>query len=99
MHGIEIEISAGGAERDGRSHKQVLERRIGDRPAYTLVFDGLRRGQLHALESTTCLRTRDVPVSAAEITELDWRARPPGARSVARAGARGPWRQCGCAWT
>ena len=41
--GTEVEISPAG-EDDRRSHKDVLERRMGGRPAYTAVFDGLREG-------------------------------------------------------
>jgi hypothetical protein len=72
MHGIEVEISASGAERDGR-HKQVLERTIGERPAYTLVFDRLAEGS-YTLWVGDEPRDRDVRVAAAEVTELDWRA-------------------------
>jgi hypothetical protein len=72
MHGTEIEISASGAERDGR-HKQVLERTIGERPAYTLVFDKLAEGS-YTLWVGDEPRARDVRVDAAEVTELDWRA-------------------------
>src|SRR5712691_9984162 len=41
MLGVEVEISATGQD-DRRSHKDVLEREINGRPAYTAVFDKLR---------------------------------------------------------
>lgn len=71
MHGIEVEISASGAARDGR-HKQVLERAIGERAAYTLVFDKLAEGS-YTLWVGDEPRARDVRVAAARVTELDWR--------------------------
>ena len=43
LHGTEIEISPDGADGD-RSHKDVLERAIGDRAAFTAVFDRLPEG-------------------------------------------------------
>ena len=57
--------------RDGR-HKQVLERSVGDRSAYTLVFDRLAEGSYSLWLGDDALAT-DVPVCAAEVTELDWR--------------------------
>jgi hypothetical protein len=71
MHGVEVEISATGAERDGR-HKQVLERSAGDRPAYTLVFDKLLEGS-YTLWVADEPRAEAVEVAAAAVTELDWR--------------------------
>ncbi len=71
MHGVEVEISPTGAERDGR-HKQVLERSAGERPAYTLVFDQLAQGS-YTLWVDDDQRARDVAVRACEVTELDWR--------------------------
>ena len=43
MLGVEVEISATGQD-DRRSHKDVLEREINGRPAYTAVFDNIREG-------------------------------------------------------
>ena len=44
MLGVEVEISASG-EDDRRSHKEVLEREINGRPAYTAVFDNVPAGR------------------------------------------------------
>jgi hypothetical protein len=70
--GTEIEISPAG-EDDRRSHKDVLERRMGDRPAYTAVFDGLREGA-YTLWSRDVPRARDVRITGGAIAEVDWRA-------------------------
>jgi hypothetical protein len=70
MHGVEIEISP--SEDDSRrSHKQVLEREIGGRPAFTAVFDKLGEGD-YTLWVDDTARRRGVAVSVGEITELDW---------------------------
>jgi hypothetical protein len=71
MHGIEIEISPSGHD-EQRSHKQVLERSIGGRPAYTAVFDGLTAGR-YTLWVGGQARARAVPVTGGTIGELDWR--------------------------
>jgi hypothetical protein len=72
MHGIEIEISPAGD--DGRrAHKQVLERDIGHRPAFTAVFDGLAGGA-YTLWIEGRPRARGVSVEASAVAELDWRA-------------------------
>lgn len=77
MHGVEVEISP--AEDDSRrSHKQVLERFIGGRPAYTAVFDQLPTGR-YTLWSDGAPRVRNVVVGAEEIAQLTW----PTGRSVA----------------
>ena len=73
MHGIEIEISRAG-EDDKRTHKQVLERKIGDRPAFTAVFDGLREGR-YTLWLDDRPRARDVEIEGGQISELDWRTK------------------------
>lgn len=70
--GTEVEISAAG-EDDRRSHKDVLERRMGGLPAYTAVFDGLRAGA-YTLWSHDVPRTRDVTITGGAIAEVDWRA-------------------------
>jgi hypothetical protein len=71
LHGREIEISP--AEDDGRrSHKEVLERNINGKSAFTAVFDGLSRGD-YTLWTDGNARTRGVRVSGGEITQLDWR--------------------------
>jgi hypothetical protein len=72
LHGVEIEISP---ERDlaARCHKQVLERSIGGRPAFTAVFDALPAGA-YALWRDGRPCARGVSVDAGAIAELDWRA-------------------------
>jgi hypothetical protein len=86
MHGIEIEISP--LEDDGRrSHKQVLERDIEDRPAFTAVFDGLTAGA-YTLWVDGRARARRVSVEAGAVAELDWRAAEVGARAAAVSRAR-----------
>ena len=76
MHGTEIEISPA-AQDASRSHKEVLERRIGDRPAFTAVFDRLASGR-YTLWVEDTPRVREVHVTGGEITELDWPGSPPG---------------------
>jgi hypothetical protein len=72
LHGVEIEISPDGD--DGhRSHKQVLERSISGRPAFTAVFDGLRAGA-YSLWTNGHRRARGVTVAGGSIGTLDWRA-------------------------
>jgi hypothetical protein len=70
MLGVEIEISAAG-EDDRRSHKDVLERAINGRPAYTAVFDKLREGT-YTLWVDGVARARGVSITGAEVAELDW---------------------------
>jgi hypothetical protein len=72
MHGVEIEISPAGEDHK-RSHKQVLERRLGERPAFTAVFDGLPAGR-YTLWVDDEARAREVEIEGARIAELDWRA-------------------------
>ena len=71
MHGVEIEISPVADEHD-RSHKQVLERKQGEEPAFTAVFDGLRQGR-YALWVDSRARAREVEIAGGQITHLDWR--------------------------
>ncbi len=71
MHGIEIEISPAG-EDDKRTHKQVLERRVNERAAFTAVFDGLHAGR-YTLWVDDQPRARNVVIEGAGIAELDWR--------------------------
>jgi hypothetical protein len=49
MHGVEVEISPHGRD-DDRSHKEVLERSINGRPAYTAVFESLEPGGIAELD-------------------------------------------------
>jgi hypothetical protein len=70
MHGTEVEISASG-EDDSRSHKEVLEREINGRPAYTAVFDNVREGR-YTLWVDDVARERGVVVLGGSVAELDW---------------------------
>ena len=72
MHGVEVEISADGADRDGR-HKQVLERSIAGRAAFTAVFDELAEG-CYTLWVGDEPRSRGVGVRGGHVAELDWRS-------------------------
>ncbi len=76
LHGTEVEISPRG-EDASRSHKEVLERRMGDRPAFTAVFDRLASGR-YTLWVNNTPRVREVQIMGGEITELDWSGSPPG---------------------
>ncbi len=71
MHGAEVEISREGEGRTG-AHKQVLDRPIGERSSFTLLYDGLASGR-YILWVGDEPRARHVAVEAGEITELDWR--------------------------
>jgi hypothetical protein len=71
MHGVEVEISPSGRD-DQRRHKQVLERSMGGRPAYTAVFDGLTAGS-YTLWVDDKPRARSVRIAGSAIAELDWR--------------------------
>lgn len=70
MHGVEIEISPAG-EDDRRSHKEVLERRAGERPAFTAVFDGLPAGR-YTLWVHGDRRATDVEIIAGTVSDLHW---------------------------
>jgi hypothetical protein len=70
MHGVEVEISASGHD-DERTHKDVLEREINGRPAYTAVFDKLSEGT-YTLWVDDVARASDVVVTGAAVAELDW---------------------------
>jgi hypothetical protein len=71
LHGVEVEISPA-LDDTRRSHKEVLERRIAGRPAYTAVFDGLNCGRYTLWVHGRAL-ARGVVVTAEKVTELDWR--------------------------
>ncbi len=75
MLGVEVEISATGQD-DRRSHRDVLEREIAGRPAYTAVFDRIRQGT-YTLWVGDLARERGVVVVGGAIAELDWSAAPP----------------------
>jgi hypothetical protein len=70
MVGVEVEISAAGSDGE-RTHKEVLEREIGERPAYTAVFDRVRAGS-YTLWVDDIARERGVAVSGGAVAELDW---------------------------
>jgi hypothetical protein len=70
MLGVEVEISPAGQD-ERRSHKDVLEREINGRPAYTAVFDNIREGA-YTLWINDVARERDVVVRGGAISELDW---------------------------
>jgi len=70
MHGVEVEISAAGRD-DARSHKEVLEREINGRPAYTAVFDNVREGS-YTLWVDDVARERGVVVTGGAVAELHW---------------------------
>jgi hypothetical protein len=78
LHGLEIEISPADDD-EHRSHKEVLERDSGGKPAYTAVFDQLPAGT-YTLWSAGVARVRGVAVAGGQIVELSW---PAGARSAA----------------
>jgi hypothetical protein len=71
LHGEEIEISPAGND-DQRSHKDVLERSINGRAAFTAVFDGLGAGH-YTLWNRDHAREREVAITGGRVTELDWR--------------------------
>jgi hypothetical protein len=77
-HGLEIEISPADDD-EHRSHKEVLERDSGGKPAYTAVFDNLPAGA-YTLWSEGVARVRGVLVPGGQIVELSW---PQAARTVA----------------
>jgi hypothetical protein len=81
MHGVEVEISPAGDDL-ARGHKEVLERCIDGRPAFTAVFDGLTAGG-YTLWVNGSARSRDVSVAGGGVAELDWRAERRAPRSDA----------------
>jgi hypothetical protein len=81
LHGVEVEISP--ADDDvNRSHKEVLERSINGRPAFTAVFDGLHAGT-YTLWTRGQVRARGVLIEGSKIAELDWRTAPLVTGSIA----------------
>lgn len=74
MLGVEVEISATGQD-DRRSHKDVLEREINGRPAYTAVFDNIREGT-YTLWVDDVARERGVVVKGGAVAELEWASEP-----------------------
>jgi hypothetical protein len=73
MLGVEVEISATGHD-DQRTHKDILEREINGRPAYTAVFDQLEeRG--YTLWVDDVAWAHEVAVVGGAVAELDWSTR------------------------
>ena len=72
LHGVEVEISRAGDD-SNREHKEVLERRMNGRPAFTVVFDRIPEGR-YTLWVDDAPRAREVAVAGGEIAELDWRS-------------------------
>lgn len=70
MHGVEVEISPSDDDSQ-RSHKEVLERSVGGRAAFTAVFDGLPHGT-YTLWTAGVPRATKVAVAGGQITELSW---------------------------
>ena len=70
MVGVEVEISATGSDGE-RSHKEVLEREIEGRPAYTAVFDKVRAGS-YTLWVDDVAREHGVVIVGWTVAELDW---------------------------
>jgi hypothetical protein len=73
MVGCEVEISAAGRDHE-RSHKDVLEREINGRPAYTAVFDKVPEGT-YTLWVDDQARAGGVAITGGGISELDWSTR------------------------
>lgn len=71
LNGVEVEVSRSGSERTG-AHKQILERTANDRPSYAAVFDNLAEGR-YTFWLGDEPRSRDIPVTAGRVAELDWR--------------------------
>jgi hypothetical protein len=74
MLGVEVEISPTGHD-EQRSHKDVLQREINGRPAYTAVFDKLPAGT-YTLWVNDRARARGVAIEGASVAELDWSSEP-----------------------
>jgi len=74
MLGVEVEISPTGHD-EQRSHKDVLQREINGRPAYTAVFDKLPEGT-YTLWVNDRARARGVAIEGASVAELDWSSEP-----------------------
>lgn len=70
MHGVEVEISPSGQDHS-RTHKDVLERTIDGRAAYTAVFDKITEGE-YTLWVDDVAHARGVAIAGGKIAELDW---------------------------
>jgi hypothetical protein len=68
-HGREIEVSLKDSAK--RTHVQVLERRIRDRPVFAAVFPGLRAGDYRIWDDEA--PSDRVTIVGGRIATLDWR--------------------------
>ena len=73
MHGCEIEVSPRGSA-VARTHVQVLERRIKDRPVFAAVFPGLRADVYDIWEDAT-EASGCVAIAGGRVATVDWRGR------------------------
>jgi hypothetical protein len=71
LHGREIEVSPCGSAAT-RTHVQVLERRIKDRPAFAAVFPGLRAGDYDIWDDAAD-RNDPVTIVGGRVATVDWR--------------------------
>jgi len=67
--GAEIEIGPRGSARQ-RTHVEVVERRINNRPVFAAVFFGLRAGNYDVWKGAA------TPSAGVEVATLDWRRSP-----------------------
>jgi len=73
LHGDEIEVSLRASGPNGkRVHTDVLERRIGNQPAFTAVFASLPEGdyKIWAFDPSS---VDEVTIRSGEVAEVDWR--------------------------
>jgi hypothetical protein len=71
LHGREIEVSPRGSAAT-RTHVQVLERRIKDRPVFAAVFPGLRAGDYDIWDDAAD-RSDPVTIVGGRVATVDWR--------------------------
>jgi hypothetical protein len=71
LHGQEIEVSPRGTGAR-RTHVQVLERRVKDRPVFAAVFPGLRAGDYEIWEDAAYIGGT-VTIAGGEVATVDWR--------------------------
>lgn len=72
QHDLQIEICRSGEEAGKREHQHILERPMPGQTMYAAVFGGLRAGR-YSLLTHGAIRQRDVVISGAAVTTLDWR--------------------------
>ncbi|HKD69491.1 MAG TPA: hypothetical protein VKB84_21815 [Candidatus Binataceae bacterium] len=71
LHGREIEVSPRG-NAGTRTHVEVLERRINDRPVFAAVFPQLRAGEYDIWGKASNL-SYPVTIVGGEVATVDWR--------------------------